>query len=152
MNPIIFIIISMVAYAIGNHLIETRCAQYAAAVTTTITSAVILCISVAIWVYQWKYTSHTDRTNVQLVITSPVMILTLVLLGVILWAGDYFSFAGYSYGASAFTVSTMMLLVPVLVSLIDHVTKGGWPSLGLCMGYCFAATGGVLVALYGGEK
>lgn len=140
----------MVAYAIGNHAIETRCSQYAAAVTTSITSFVILVISVGVWVYQWHHASHSaNRDSLQLEVQTLPMLLVLIGLGVILWAGDFFSFVGYANGASAFTVSTMMLLIPVLVSLIDHVTKGGWPNPGLCAGYCFAAIGGVLVAMYG---
>lgn len=139
----------MLAYAIGNHAIETRCSQYAAAVTTSITSFVILVISLGVWFYQWHHNHGVSRDNLQLEVQSIPMLLILLGLGVILWAGDFFSFVGYANGASAFTVSTMMLLIPVLVSLIDHFTKGGWTHPGLFAGYCFAAVGGVLVAVYG---
>jgi len=150
MNPIHALLISVVSYAVGNHIMETKLSSYAAAVTTTITSAVILLISATVWYYQYQHAVSAE-SKASLNITPGALLVGLLLVGVIFWGGDFFCFVAYSNKAKAFTVATMMMLIPVLVSVIDHITKGGWPNPGLFTGYVLSAVGGILVAVHGGE-
>jgi|GEM_PF-6462723 drug/metabolite transporter (DMT)-like permease len=132
MKPTIYVLLAISFFAIQNIKLETRLSEchpviLALAINTT-------ALAIAIFHLSANKGLGLDMTGPTLASTLP----TIILVATVTYIGQFFFLSAYTSGGKATVITTIILLLPVLVSIIKYLTAKELPSTYHIIGYTLA--------------
>ncbi len=144
MKPVLLALVVAIAYAMVNHLTERHLRNFAA-----LQSAVMVAVGVAIMGGVALLMMYFSGTPIET--PTRTQWWAIAACALVLVIGEYCYFAAYTSGGTAMTVSTILLIVPVLAGIITLFVDGRLPNLLSMLGWVVVAIG-VLIVTYAAQQ
>ncbi|MDD2657807.1 MAG: hypothetical protein PHD04_04090 [Candidatus Pacebacteria bacterium] len=138
-KPVVFSLLAMLCYAVVNVLFEQKFAKFNNLTLMCVYLVPMLLVGVV-------GRSMTSTSDPSFDFPTGMSLAILIALGFIYAAADYFYIGAYTSGGELLTVSSIVVMYPIVSSLIKFVLTQGLPNAWQVSGYVLAVGAMLLVA------
>ncbi len=138
MKPLVLALVSVVIHAFTNVLIQRKLIAVSPLINVLAMHASALAVGMVLFVI-WRVRGGTVG------IIPHDWYGFVAILGIATVTAGLFFFSSYTKGGTLLMVTTVTVLLPVCVALIDLVIAGNWPTLRHIIAWILAATAVFLV-------
>jgi len=131
MKPVLFACLAVLLYSSQNVILEQKLAKYHTVTILVYFYIVMLPVTLG-WIAGLKITKQP------FVAPSGIAILIALGVGLVYFFADFFFVGAYTSGGSVFSVTTIVIMLPVFASVIKYFWVGGLPNLYQIAGYILA--------------
>lgn len=139
MKPVLYALVAMFSYAIANVLLELKFSK-----ANTFTLVASYASVIVILAFIGRYITKTEDPSFNW--PSGETLGLVVVLGLLMAAGDYFYVGAYTAGGSLMTVASIVAMFPVFASIVKFFATGSVPTRWHMAGYACAALAVFLVS------
>lgn len=139
MKTVIFVVIAAVVYAIQNVILEQKMSKYSQPAILVYFYLLMLPV-VCIWLLQMKLTHQP------IVAPTGTMIWLALGLGAMYLIADACYLTAFTLGGNVITITTILVMMPVVASAIKFVWTGSLPNSYQVVGYLAAVAAVLLMA------
>lgn len=138
-KPVVFSLLAVVCYAIANVLFEQRFAKY--------NNLTLICVY-AVPIFLVGVVGHalTKTSDPSFDFPVGVDLTLLIAIGFILGAADYFYTGAYTHGGDLLTITSIIVMMPIVASMFKFVLTRNLPNMWLVGGYVLAIGAVILIA------
>ena len=140
MKPVVFVLSAVILYAFANVVLEQKLAKYNTASVLIYTYLVMLPLAIA-------FARYPKMMGQEIIAPSGIGIWIALGTGLVWFWADYLYVAAYTNKGSLITITTILVMIPVLASVFRFYWIGGLPNRYHVVGYLLAAGAVLLVAM-----
>lgn len=137
MKPIVFVFLAVILYAFQNVLLEQKLSKFTA-------SGLLVYFYLCMLPLAFFAVGYLKITGQEISLPRGHFIALTLVGGIIYFLADFFYLSAYTSGGSVFTVTTIMMLFPLMASVVKFFWVGGVPNPCQIFGYIF----GVLAVIF----
>lgn len=137
-NPYVFTMIAVVLYGVMNVIQEQKFARF----TPAVCLALYFSIMTPLFYTQWAF---MRVTNQRVAVPGRSMLGYILLFGIAYFLADWSYLTAYAKGGTAFTITTIMIALPLVTATVDALWGKTLPSIQQLIGYVVTAVGIYLV-------
>lgn len=138
MKPIVFVFLAVILYAFQNVLLEQKLSKFTA-------SGLLVYFYLCMLPLAFFTVGYLKITGQEISLPRGSFIALTLVGGIIYFLGDFFYLSAYTSGGSVFTVTTIMMLFPLMASVIKFFWVGGIPNFYQIVGYMFGVVAVIFV-------
>ena len=140
-KPVMFALLAMVFYAITNVVLAEKFSKF-----NNLTVMCVYVVPIVLVAFVGRWLTKTSDPSFDFPVGSDL--LTLIIIGFLWAAADYFYIGAFTIGGSLLTITSIMIMFPAVAILIKYLWTRDLPNMWMIGGYILAA-GAVMLVIKG---